>query len=503
MDFVAARLPSPTPGRVFGAAVALRLALLLASRAADALSAEVRYTDVDYAVFTDGARAVAGGGSPYDRATFRYPPALAWALVPGVVLGLPEWGKALFCAADVATGGLAYSLLRAGGETPAAAAGHASAFLLHPYAVNVSTRGNGDGLVTLPVVACLWLLAAAVRAGVRGRAWAARALIAAAGASYGASVHLKLYPAVYALPLGLWCLTHGVALQPLPWTPAALARLRWGRALLFGAGATVCFAALGAASYAAYGADYLQNAVLYHAGRTDPRHNFAPAFLPTYHALGAAAAAAAGGGAAPAHIDTPSRLARLAAFLTSPRGVSLAAGLPQLGLCAFLGCWFTLARGDLPFALAAQTAAFVSLNRVLTVQYLHWVLALAPLALPRCGAPLRRGLALHAGWLAAQLGWNGPALHLELRSQAAHAAVWAGSLAFLAANTAVLVATVAAQAPPAGGGAADAWPSVAVVAKPVPAVVGSAGGSDTSVDDGAVSAAPRSKTPPRRRPAAR
>ena len=49
---------------------------------------------------TDGARLVAAGGSPFDRATYRYTPLLAWALLPNVWLH-PAAGKLLFCAADV------------------------------------------------------------------------------------------------------------------------------------------------------------------------------------------------------------------------------------------------------------------------------------------------------------------------------------------------------------------------------------------------------------------
>ena len=51
----------------------------------------VKYTDVDYRVFTDAAAIVAEGGSPFDRATYRYSPILAYLLIPNVIC--PIWGR--------------------------------------------------------------------------------------------------------------------------------------------------------------------------------------------------------------------------------------------------------------------------------------------------------------------------------------------------------------------------------------------------------------------------
>jgi len=68
---------------MWAAALGVRCALLAYGLWQDAYLS-VKYTDVDYRVYSDAAWMVAQGASPYERATFRYSPLLAWILLPNV-----------------------------------------------------------------------------------------------------------------------------------------------------------------------------------------------------------------------------------------------------------------------------------------------------------------------------------------------------------------------------------------------------------------------------------
>lgn len=89
-------LPSETV--VLQVAILVRIALVLFGQWQDT-RADVAYTDIDYMVYSDAARSICDGGSPYARATYRYTPLLAWLLVPNCVF--PEYGKLLFSAYDI------------------------------------------------------------------------------------------------------------------------------------------------------------------------------------------------------------------------------------------------------------------------------------------------------------------------------------------------------------------------------------------------------------------
>ena len=180
------------PSLVFTTAIFFRLALLIYGRWQDANNA-LKYTDIDYLVFTDAARFISWGRSPYERATYRYTPLLAWLLYPTTWPGgwWFESGKALFAAGDIITGWLIYVILRKHkGMGVERAMKFAAIWLLNPMVANISTRGSSEGLVAAVVMALLWAVL--------------EKRIMVAGCLLGLGVHFKIYPFIYAASVFFW-----------------------------------------------------------------------------------------------------------------------------------------------------------------------------------------------------------------------------------------------------------------------------------------------------------
>jgi GPI mannosyltransferase 1 subunit M len=79
--------------------LAMRVVLILWGEFQDR-TMRVKYTDVDYFVYSDAGRCLVEGKSPYDRKTFRYSPLLA-ALLSSNILVHPYCGKILFSVLDI------------------------------------------------------------------------------------------------------------------------------------------------------------------------------------------------------------------------------------------------------------------------------------------------------------------------------------------------------------------------------------------------------------------
>jgi GPI mannosyltransferase 1 subunit M len=179
------------PTFVFTGAILLRVVLLFYGLFQDNYSA-FKYTDIDYFVFTDAARFVSQGRSPYVRDTYRYTPLLAWILLP--TTWSRQWfssGKVLFALADIVAGYLIVLILKSTYRMSAERAlKFASIWLLNPMVATISTRGSSEGLLGVLAAALLWAVT--------------QKHIKLAGIILGLAVHFKIYPFIYAPSIIWW-----------------------------------------------------------------------------------------------------------------------------------------------------------------------------------------------------------------------------------------------------------------------------------------------------------
>ena len=148
----------------------------------------VKFTDIDYHVFSDAAKYVTEGTSPFLRPTYRYTPLLAILLTPNHYL-FYSFGKLLFVVCDLMTGWLIYQILTQQGIKERQKLISCCLWLLNPLTAAVSSRGNAESLLAVLVLACLYFIMC-------------KHLIVSA-VLYGLAVHVKVFPIIYSLPLFL------------------------------------------------------------------------------------------------------------------------------------------------------------------------------------------------------------------------------------------------------------------------------------------------------------
>ncbi|KAL4869579.1 hypothetical protein BDV12DRAFT_76282 [Aspergillus spectabilis] len=413
-----------SPSLIYGAAIGLRVILLFYGAWQDANSA-VKYTDIDYMVFTDASRYVSRGESPYARDTYRYTPLLAWMLVPTTwaIPGFFSSGKALFALSDVVAGWLiAKSLVSTHGMSPERALKYASFWLLNPMVANISTRGSSEGLLAVLVIALLWAVL--------------NRRIYLAGILLGLGVHFKIYPFIYGVSIIWWLDSDSREPEPKSKSRHQLKRTPAGPGITsqilsfitpcrirLTLTALVTFVALNAAMYLCYGAPFLQHTYFHHLTRIDHRHNFSPYSTLLYLSAAADPTNLHGSGG-----GSPSG------------GFESLAFIPQLLLSVVL-IPLVLGKKDLPGTMLAQTFAFVTFNKVCTSQYFLWYLIFLPFYLPNSSllqSP-RLGITVAGLWVVGQALWLQQGYYLEFLGVSSFVpGLFLSSLGFFAVNVWIL-----------------------------------------------------------------
>ena len=148
----------------------------------------VKFTDIDYHVFSDAAKHVTEGRSPFLRPTYRYTPLLAVLLTPNHYLFYP-FGKFVFIACDLLAGWLIHRILVLQGVGEGKRLCSCLLWLLNPLTATVSSRGNAESLLAVLVLLTLYF--------VMCRRLVLSAIV------FGVAVHMKIFPVMYSLPLFL------------------------------------------------------------------------------------------------------------------------------------------------------------------------------------------------------------------------------------------------------------------------------------------------------------
>lgn len=342
----------------------------------------VPYTDIDYKVYTDAARYMTKGKSPYERHTYRYTPLLAMLMLPNVLVH-HDFGKILFSLVDVLVAKITRKILISQNFKQQTANLCALLWLYNPLAIVISTRGNADSLAVYLVLWTLYLLQ--------------NDHVVMAGIIHGLSIHFRLYPIAFSLAMYLYLQEKNIILPNK-------------KQLKLAVPCVLSLVDLTAFCYLIYGKKFLDESIIYHIIRKDIRHNFSVFFYMLY-------------------LTANETLNLTQKFFTF---------LPQVSTLVALAFRYSTKK-NLPFALFTQAITMVTFNPVMTSQYFFWFLSLLPICLPYLKMSLTKTIVLLIAWISSQSLWLFAAYLLEFKGINSFDYIWLASIVFFAVNIKILV----------------------------------------------------------------
>ena len=380
----------------------------------------ILYTDIDYHVFSDGAKHVSKLESPYERETYRYTPLLAALMIPNIKIWYPI-GKFLLSTIDVGVGYLIELLLKyqdkesneektfndvIKAKKDELYYGYASLFYLYnPLTVVICTRGSADCIITFLVLLSLIYL--------EKKNYFLSALI------YGFAVHFKIYPIIYAPSLFLYLIykefIKGTSqpLEPIQFyqriffkivstIKMVLKHLFTKVALTFVIISSGVFFFFLGIFYKLIGYKFLYEYLLYHLVRKDHRHNYSIFYYTIY----------------------------LTYDNDFSKYLSLITFLPQMILILTVTVFLYK---DINLCLIVLTMIFVHFNKVITAQYFIWYLSLIPLIIHRnilFNRRNKKAIIMFSIWMFFELIWNTFSHKLEYEGQNYFLTMWGVDICF-------------------------------------------------------------------------
>lgn len=365
---------------------------------------DLPYTDVDYRVFTDAARHVLDGNSPYKRHTYRYSPIVAYLMIPNIIIG-KEFGKVLFSVFDIlitiAVKLLVEQQLRQAKNGSKIATYCSLFWLYNPLSIGISTRGNADSVPCFFIILSLLFLQTDTVKGLTK--------YILSGVMLGFSIHLRIYPLAFSFPmylsLGDYQIKRSTGLKE-----GIIMLLPNRKQILLASSCIITLLLLTHGLYSLYGYEFLFETYIYHLFRKDTRHNFSVLFYYSY-------------------------------LTTDQLAFDIVKTLSQIFECVILfilSLTFGCDAKTLPFALFSQAIVLVSFNSVMTSQYFIWFLSLLPLVVHNFKLIPAKALILAMIWVAAQMAWLFYAYLLEFKCREVFILIWLKGIVFFCSNIFVL-----------------------------------------------------------------
>ena len=171
-------------------AIIIRISLIFYGTFHDCIM-DVQFTDIDYSVFTEAAEFLANGQSPYLKTTYKYTPLLAYILIPNIYIH-ELFGKFLFCIFDLFVGFVLHDIMKQLFKTisDTSDALICCCWLFNPFTMTISSRGNAESIqIFLVVLTLLFTI---------------KNQLFLSAVCFGLSVHFKLYPIIYLIPVLLY-----------------------------------------------------------------------------------------------------------------------------------------------------------------------------------------------------------------------------------------------------------------------------------------------------------
>ena len=343
---------------IFFFAITIRITLFLIGVYVDNNSTS-SYTDIDYKVFTDGAKYVLNKESPYKRHTYRYTPLLAIIMTPNIFFN-EHFGKILFIILDILCGIIINKINFK--ESIRVKNIMLIIWFFNPLTIALSTRGSSDVIISALILITFYFLI--------------NKKLNIAAIFYGFTVHFKIYPIIYCIAMYLFIKEDKKFFN---WKSIKFGLIS-GFVFLF---STFIF-------YPFYGWEYLYESFFYHLIRKDHRHNFSIQFLYIY-----------------------------SSFFDIDKITSMLLFFPSI----FLICLITYKfYKKIIFCCFLLTYVFVIFNKVVTAQYFVWYIQFIPIffyetKIFRENKKVKKFSILVLLWFLVVIAWNNMAFRFEAKSQ--------------------------------------------------------------------------------------